>query len=514
VAALRWAHDGTRPMEMSMVVAMPEPDRAVLARRDRIVKALSAIVPGEGVIASEVGMRPYETDGLTAYRALPMVVVLPSTTDQVSRVLSYCHREGIKLVPRGAGTSLSGGALPLVDGVLLGMAKFNRIREIDYDNRVVVAEPGVTNLAVTQAVEQRGFYYAPDPSSQIACTIGGNVAENSGGVHCLKYGMTSNNVLGCEIVLMTGEVVRLGGKHVEAGGYDLLGIINGSEGLLGVVTEVTVRILRKPEMARAALIGFASSEDAGECVGRIIGAGIIPGGMEMMDKPAIHAVEEFVHAGYPLDVEALLIVELDGPQAEVDHLVARVEAIAQDCRAVSCRVSTSEQERLLFWAGRKAAFPAVGRISPDYFCMDGTIPRAKLPLVLARMRELSERYRLRVANVFHAGDGNLHPLILYDANKGDELERAEAFGADILRLCVEVGGVLTGEHGVGVEKRDLMPAMFSEADLAQQQRLKCAFDDKGLLNPGKVFPTLHRCAELGRMHVHAGKVAFPDIPRF
>jgi glycolate oxidase len=417
-------------------------------------------------------------------------------------------------VPRGAGTSLSGGALPLVDGVLLGMAKFNRIREIDYDNRVVVAEPGVTNLAVTQAVEQRGFYYAPDPSSQIACTIGGNVAENSGGVHCLKYGMTSNNVLGCEIVLMTGEVVRLGGKHVEAGGYDLLGIINGSEGLLGVVTEVTVRILRKPEMARAALIGFASSEDAGECVGRIIGAGIIPGGMEMMDKPAIHAVEEFVHAGYPLDVEALLIVELDGPQAEVDHLVARVEAIAQDCRAVSCRVSTSEQERLLFWAGRKAAFPAVGRISPDYFCMDGTIPRAKLPLVLARMRELSERYRLRVANVFHAGDGNLHPLILYDANKGDELERAEAFGADILRLCVEVGGVLTGEHGVGVEKRDLMPAMFSEADLAQQQRLKCAFDDKGLLNPGKVFPTLHRCAELGRMHVHAGKVAFPDIPRF
>jgi len=497
-----------------MVVAMPEPDRAVLARRDRIVKALSAIVPGEGVIASEVAMRPYETDGLTAYRALPMVVVLPSTTDQVARILAYCHGEGIKVVPRGAGTSLSGGALPLVDGVLLGMAKFNRIREIDYDDRVVVAEPGVTNLAVTQAVEQRGFYYAPDPSSQIACTIGGNVAENSGGVHCLKYGMTSNNVLGCEIVLMTGEVVRLGGKHVEAGGYDLLGIINGSEGLLGVVTEVTVRILRKPEMARAALIGFASSEDAGECVSKIIGAGIIPGGMEMMDKPAIHAVEEFVHAGYPLDVEALLIVELDGPQAEVDHLVERVQAIAQDCRAVSCRVSTSDQERLLFWAGRKAAFPAVGRISPDYFCMDGTIPRAKLPLVLTRMRELSERYRLRVANVFHAGDGNLHPLILYDANQGDELERAEAFGADILRLCVEVGGVLTGEHGVGVEKRDLMPAMFSETDLAQQQRIKCAFDDKGLLNPGKVFPTLHRCAELGRMHVHAGKVAFPDIPRF
>ncbi len=496
------------------MVAMPEPDAAVLARREAIVAALRAIVPGEGVIAAEREMRPYESDGLTAYRALPMVVVLPETTEQVSRVLAYCHREGIKVVPRGAGTSLSGGALPLTDGVLLGMAKFNRIREIDFDNRVVVAEPGVTNLAVTQAVEHAGFYYAPDPSSQIACTIGGNVAENSGGVHCLKYGMTTNNVLGCEIVLMTGEVVRIGGKHLDAGGYDLLGVITGSEGLLGVVTEVTVRILKKPEAARAVLVGFASSEDAGECVSRIIGAGIIPGGMEMMDKPAIHAVEEFVHAGYPLDVEALLIVELDGPLAEVDHLIARVEAIAKECRAVTCRASTSEQERLLFWAGRKAAFPAVGRISPDYYCMDGTIPRAALPRVLARMRELSETYGLRVANVFHAGDGNLHPLILYDANKPGELERTEAFGADILRLCVEVGGVLTGEHGVGVEKRDLMPTMFSEVDLNQQQRLKCAFDAKGLLNPGKVFPTLHRCAELGRMHVHAGRVAFPNIPRF
>ncbi|MET0633414.1 MAG: FAD-linked oxidase C-terminal domain-containing protein [Xanthobacteraceae bacterium] len=497
-----------------MSVAMPPPDGAVLARRDRIAAAMSAIVPGEGVIAGEREMRPYESDGLTAYRQLPMLVVLPETTEQVSRVLKYCHAEGIKVVPRGAGTSLSGGALPLADGVLLGMAKFNRILEIDYDNRVAVVEPGVTNLAVTQAVEHAGFYYAPDPSSQIACTIGGNVAENSGGVHCLKYGMTTNNLLGCEMVLMTGEVVRIGGKQLDAGGYDLLGVITGSEGLLGVVTEVTVRILKKPECARAVLVGFASSEDAGECVSRIIGAGIIPGGMEMMDRPAIHAVEEFVHAGYPLDVEALLIVELDGPQAEVDHLIARVEAIARDCRAATCRVSTSEEERLLFWAGRKAAFPAVGRISPDYYCMDGTIPRARLPQVLKRMRELSRHYGLAVANVFHAGDGNLHPLILYDANKPGELERTEAFGADILRLCVEVGGVLTGEHGVGVEKRDLMPVMFSEVDLAQQQRLKCAFDDKGLLNPGKVFPTLHRCAELGRMHVHAGRVAFPDIPRF
>jgi glycolate dehydrogenase FAD-linked subunit len=497
-----------------MSVTMPLPDREVLARRGRIVEALRSIVPGEGVIATEAAMRPYETDGLTAYRTLPMVVVLPETTDQVSRILAYCHAENVKVVPRGAGTSLSGGALPLADGVLLGMAKFNRIREIDFDNRLAVVEPGVTNLAVTEAVEHAGFYYAPDPSSQIACTIGGNVAENSGGVHCLKYGMTTNNVLGCELVLVTGEIVQIGGKHLDAGGYDLMGVITGSEGLLGVVTEVTVRILKKPECARAVLVGFASSEDAGDCVARIIGAGIIPGGMEMMDRPAIHAVEEFVHAGYPLDVEALLIVELDGPQAEVDHLVARVEAIARECRATTCRVSASEPERLLFWAGRKAAFPAVGRISPDYYCMDGTIPRARLPLVLARMREMSERHKLAVANVFHAGDGNLHPLILYDANKAGELERAEAFGAEILKLCVEVGGVLTGEHGVGVEKRDLMPAMFSEADLAQQQRLKCAFDAKGLLNPGKVFPTLHRCAELGRMHVRAGKVAFPDIPRF
>jgi glycolate dehydrogenase FAD-linked subunit len=497
-----------------VTVAMPAPDQSVLARRDRIVAGLRAIVPGEGVIAAEREMRPYESDGLTAYRQLPMVVVLPETTEQVSRVLAFCHAERIKVVPRGAGTSLSGGALPLEDGVLLGMAKFNRIREIDFANRVAVVEPGVTNLAVTQAVEQAGFYYAPDPSSQIACTIGGNVAENSGGVHCLKYGMTTNNLLGCELVLMTGEIVRIGGKHLDAGGYDLLGVITGSEGLLGVVTEITVRILKKPECARAVLVGFCSSEDAGECVSKIIGAGIIPAGMEMMDAPAIHAVEQFVHAGYPLDVEALLIVEVDGPQAEADHLVARVETIAKACRAVTCRVSSSEEERLLFWAGRKAAFPAVGRISPDYYCMDGTIPRARLPQVLNRMRELSQAYGLRVANVFHAGDGNLHPLILYDANKPGELERTEAFGAEILKLCVEVGGVLTGEHGVGVEKRDLMPAMFTEADLAQQQRLKCAFDDRGLLNPGKVFPTLHRCAELGRMHVHAGKVAFPDIPRF
>ncbi len=497
-----------------MSVKMPELDAGVLARRDEIVRAMRAIVPGEGVIASEREMKPYESDGLTAYRQTPMVVVLPETTAQVSKILRYCHRHGVKVVPRGAGTSLSGGALPLGDGVLLGLAKFNRILDIDIDNRVVVAQPGVTNLGISRAVEHLGFYYAPDPSSQIACTIGGNVAENSGGVHCLKYGMTTNNVLGVELVLIGGEVVRLGGKHLDSGGYDLLGLIAGSEGLLGVVTEITVRILRKAETARAVLIGFASSEDAGSCVARIIASGIIPGGMEMMDRPAIHAAEAFVHAGYPLDVEALLIVELDGPQAEVDHLLERVAAIARDCRATVQKASTSEEERLAFWAGRKAAFPAVGRISPDYYCMDGTIPRARLPQVLAGMREMSVKYGLGLANVFHAGDGNLHPLILYDANKPGELERAEAFGSDILRLCVEVGGVLTGEHGVGVEKRDLMPVMFSEADLAQQQRVKCAFDDKGLLNPGKVFPVLHRCAELGRMHVRGGQVPFPDIPRF
>ena len=497
-----------------MTVRMPLADPEIIARRKRIVAALRSIVPGEGVIAAEREMRAFETDGLTAYRQLPMVVVLPETTQQVSEVLRYCHGEGIKVVPRGAGTSLSGGALPLADGVLLGMAKFNRIREIDFGNRVAVVEPGVTNLAVSNAVAHEGFYYAPDPSSQIACTIGGNVAENSGGVHCLKYGMTTNNVLGCELVLMNGEVLRIGGKHLDAAGYDLMGLITGSEGLLGVITEVTVRILKKAECARAVLVGFPSSEDAGECVSRIIASGIIPGGMEMMDGPAIKAVEEFVHAGYPLDVEALLIVEVDGPQAEVDHLIARVEKIAKDCRAVSCRVSNSEQERLLFWAGRKAAFPAIGRITPDYYCMDGTIPRAKLPQVLQRIRHLSAKYGLRCANVFHAGDGNLHPLICYDANKPGELQKTEEFGAEILKLCVEVGGVLTGEHGVGVEKRDLMPVMFSEIDLNAQQRVKCAFDEKGLLNPGKVFPTLHRCAELGRMHISGGKLPFPDIPRF
>ena len=495
-------------------LAMPAPDKTTLSRRDEIVADMRIIVPGEGVVDQPVGMRAFETDGLTAYRQMPLVVVLPETVQQVSRILKYCNDRNIRVVPRGSGTSLSGGALPLADAVLLVMSRFNRILDIDFLNRTVTAQPGVTNLGITTAVQEAGFYYAPDPSSQIACSIGGNVAENSGGVHCLKYGLTANNVLGIEMVLMDGEVVRLGGKHLDAEGYDLLGVMTGSEGLLGVVTEVTVRILKKPEAARAVLLGFPSSEQAGQCVADIIGAGIIPGGMEMMDRPAIHAAEDFVQAGYPLDVEALLIVELDGPGPEIDHLIGEVEAISLRNGSTTCRISTSEAERLSFWAGRKAAFPAVGRISPDYYCMDGTIPRKELPRVLAGMRAMSEKYGLGVANVFHAGDGNLHPLILYDANRPGELEKAEAFGSDILRLCVEVGGVLTGEHGVGVEKRDLMPEMFTEADLDQQMRVKCAFDPKHLLNPGKVFPQLRRCAELGRMHVHRGQLAFPDIPRF
>jgi glycolate oxidase len=493
---------------------MPEPDRSVIVRRGKIVAALRRIVPGEGVIDHEDGLRPYESDGLTAYRQPPLVVVLPETTAQVSAILRWCQAEGVKVVPRGSGTSLSGGALPLADAVLLGLARFNRVLDIDYEDRVAVVQPGVTNLAVTQAVEAAGFYYAPDPSSQIACSIGGNVAENSGGVHCLKYGLTTNNVLGVELVLMSGEVIRLGGRQLDPAGLDLLGVIVGSEGLLGVVTEVTVRILPRPERARAVLLGFPNVESAGQCVADVIAAGVIPAGLEMMDALAIHAAEAYVKVGYPLDVAALLIVELDGPAAECDHLVEEVLRIAGANGATTQRLSRDEDERLAFWAGRKAAFPAVGRISPDYYCMDGTIPRRRLPQVLRRMETLSEQYGLAVANVFHAGDGNLHPLILYDANAPGELDRAEAFGADILRLCVEVGGVLTGEHGVGVEKRDLMPVMFTETDLAHQQRVKCAFDPDLLLNPGKVFPTLHRCAELGRVHVHRGQTPFPDLPRF
>ena len=492
---------------------MPAPDQRVIGRQGELAAALRAVLSPGAVLDHEDQRRAYESDGLTAYRQMPLLVALPETTGQVSQALRVCGDFGAKVVPRGAGTSLSGGALPLADGVLLGMARFNRILEIDYGNRCVVAQPGVTNLGISDAVRDHGFYYAPDPSSQIACTIGGNVAENAGGVHCLKYGLTTNNILGAEIVLMDGEVVRLGGRHLDQSGYDLLGVLAGSEGLLGVITEITVRILPKPATARALLVAFDAIQGAADCVAAIIAAGIIPGGMELMDAPAIRAAEAFTGAGYPLEAQALLIVEVDGAQVEVDYLADRVADIAGTCGATSVRASTSEAERLTFWAGRKAAFPAVGRISPDYYCMDGTIPRGRLAQVLGEIGGLSQKYGLAVANVFHAGDGNLHPLILYDANNPGELQRAEEFGADILRLCVSVGGVLTGEHGVGVEKRDLMGEMFTEADLDQQQRLKCAFDPQGALNPGKVFPTLHRCAELGRVHVHKGQTRFPELPR-
>jgi glycolate oxidase len=496
------------------MICMPTPDAALLARRAEIARALRALVRADNVIDDAVRLAAYESDAFTAYRQTPLAVALPESTAEVAAILRYAAREGVKVVPRGAGTSLSGGAMPAADAIVLGLGKFNRIFEIDYANRCVVAQSGVTNLAISHAVADRGFYYAPDPSSQIACTIGGNVAENSGGVHCLKYGLTTNNVLGLEIVTPDGEPVRLGGKHLDSGGYDLLGLMVGSEGLLGIVTEVTVRILRRPETARAVLIGFDSVEAAGACVAAIIAAGITPAGMEMMDAPAIHAAEAFVAVGYPLDVAALLIVELDGPAVEVDLLIERVAAIARANGARYERASTSERERLAFWAGRKAAFPAVGRISPDYYCMDGTIPRRELPRVLGAIGEMSSRYALRVANVFHAGDGNLHPLILYDANAPGELERAESFGAEILKLCVDAGGVLTGEHGVGIEKRDLMTYQFAEADLEVQHRIKHAFDPDVRFNPGKVFPTLRRCAEQGREHVHSDRERFPDLPRF
>ncbi len=497
-----------------MTLQMPAPEPRTLEQRPALIEALRKILPAAQVLDNAAQMRPYESDGLTAYAQPPLLVALPDTAAQVAEILRLCSVMNIKVVPRGAGTSLSGGALPLADGLLLGLSRLNRILEIDLENRCVLAQPGVTNLAISEAVADAGFYYAPDPSSQIACTIGGNVAENSGGVHCLKYGLTTNNLLGLELALMNGEVIRLGGRHLDAGGLDLLGAVTGSEGLLGVVTEVTVRILPKPETAKALLLGFDSIEDAGDCVARIIGEGVIPGGMEMMDRLAIKAAEDFCGAGYPRDAEALLIVEVDGVAAEVAGLTRKLRSIAGACRVRTVSESRDEAERLAFWTGRKNAFPAMGRIAPDYYCMDGTIPRGRLPEVLARIRGFSEQYGLPAANVFHAGDGNLHPLILYDANVPGELEKAERFGEDILRLCVEVGGVLTGEHGVGVEKRDLMPVMFSEQDLNQQQRLKCAFDPEGRLNPGKMFPTLHRCAELGRMHVHQGQTRFPHLPRF
>ena len=493
---------------------MPRVDRKLLSNKQEVVEALKKIVKAENVLDHEDQIRPFETDALSAYKQKPLVVVFPENTKEVSKILAYCNQERINVVPRVAGTGLSGVSLPLADSVLLCLGKFNKILELDYKNRCVVAQPGVTNLAITQAVQDRNFYYAPDPSSQIACSIGGNVAENSGGVHSLKYGTTTNNLLGVEVVFMDGSISRLGGKTYDSEGYDLLGLITGSEGLLCVITEVTVKILKKPQSIKAALIGFSTIEDGGNCVSDIIANGIIPAGMEMMDKALIHATDDFVKAGYPRDAESMLIVELDGTLTEVDELINRVIKIAEKNKSSSIKISKNEKQRLKFWAGRKAAFPACGDMAPDYYCMDGTIPRGKLAKVLNEINRLSKKYNLPVANAFHAGDGNLHPLIMYDANEKKALEKTEKFGAEILKYCVKVGGVLTGEHGVGVEKRELMCEMFNNNDIEQQIKIKKALDASSLLNPGKVYPILRKCAEEGRVHVHRGKTKFTDIPRF
>ncbi|HUZ63538.1 MAG TPA: FAD-linked oxidase C-terminal domain-containing protein [Acetobacteraceae bacterium] len=472
------------------MIALPEPKADVMARRESIIAGLRPLVPPSGLISEALLLKPYETDGLAAYRQPPLAVVLPETTGQVAAVLAFCHANGVRVVPRGAGTSLSGGALPMADAIVLGMMRMNRILNIDYADRLAVVQAGVTNIGITQAVQGQGFFYAPDPSSQLACMIGGNVGMNSGGAHCLKYGVTANNLLGLKIVTIEGEILDIGGAHLDAAGYDWLGLLTGSEGMLAVVSEVTVRILRGPEGARAMLAAFRSNEVAGACVDSIIGSGIIPVALEFMDRPAIHACEAFAHAGYPLDAEAMLIIEVEGSTAEQDFLLDRIKKLCQQHDPISLRVSESAEESAAIWKGRKGAFGAVGRISPDYLCMDGTIPTSRLPEVLHRIGQMSEACGLQVANIFHAGDGNLHPLIMFDANDPASMHKAETFGADILRLCVEVGGCLTGEHGVGVEKRDLMGVQFSDTELALQRRIKSAFDPEWLLNPSKVFPLL------------------------
>lgn len=466
---------------------MPEPDRAVLDRSSAIIKDLEALIGTDGVISEEEGRRAFEADALTAYRQIPLAVVLPRSTADVSKILKYCHQNRLKVVPRGAGTSLSGGALPAADAIVIGLSRMNRVVETDFVNRTITVEAGITNLAVTDAVSAEGFFYAPDPSSQLACTLGGNLAMNSGGAHCLKYGVTTNNVLGLRIVLMDGEIVEIGGPHYDAEGYDFLALIVGSEGQFGIVTEAILKILPKAQGARPVMLGFDSSEAAGQCVAAIIGSGIIPVAIEFMDRPAIAVAEAYAKAGYPLDVEALLIVEVEGSEDEIARLLHDIVEIARQFSPKTVEASTSAEHSAKIWKGRKAAFGAMGRIS-DYYCMDGTIPLARLPEVLGRIAQICAGYGLNVANVFHAGDGNLHPLILYDANNEDEARRAEIAGAEILKLCVAVGGCLTGEHGVGIEKRDLMGVQFSDADLSVQMRIKSVFDPLWLLNPGKVFP--------------------------
>jgi glycolate dehydrogenase FAD-linked subunit len=475
---------------------------------------LREFLPARAVLHAEEDTRPYECDGLTAYRELPMVVALPETQEQVQRVLSGCARLGVPVVPRGAGTGLSGGALPRGDGVLLSMAKFMRVLHVDPLARVAVVQPGVRNAVISEVAAPYGLYYAPDPSSQIACTIGGNVAENSGGVHCLKYGLTVHNVLRVRGFTVFGEPVEFGSQAPDAPGYDLLALMVGSEGMLAVITEVTVKLLPKPECARVIMASFDDVENAGQAVAEVIAAGIIPAGLEMMDRPATQAVEQFVGAGYDLDAAAILLCESDGSSEEVEDEIARMRAVLERCGATRMTVSRNEAERLRFWSGRKAAFPAVGRISPDYYCMDGTIPRKRLGEVLSFIARMEKKYGLRCPNVFHAGDGNLHPLILYDANDAGQLQRTELFAAEVLEKCVAVGGTITGEHGVGVEKINQMCIQFRPDELELFLAVKRAFDPSMLLNPGKAIPTLARCAEYGRMHVHGGKLAHPELPRF
>jgi len=469
---------------------------------------------GENIITDKPRLAVYEADGLTAKKQLPWVVVLPSTIDQVQEIARLCDRFEVPLVARGAGTGLSGGATPHAEGVLLSLAKFNRILSVDTENLLARVEPGVTNLAISEKVKDLGLYYAPDPSSQVACSIGGNVAENAGGVHCLKYGLTVHNVNKLKIVSPKGELYDLGSEAFDSAGYDLLALMHGSEGMLGIVVEVTVRLLPLPEAVCVVMAGFNSVKEAANAVNDIIAAGILPAGLEMMDKPAIRAAEAFVHAGYPTDAEALLLCELDGIEAELETQLEVLKQVLENNGAMAVSIAHDSENRARLWLGRKAAFPAVGRLAPDYYCMDGTIPRRQLASVLAMISSMSEEFSLAVANVFHAGDGNLHPLILYDANHTGELQRAEEFGAKILELCIEVGGTITGEHGVGIEKIDQMCVQFSTAELTLFHGIKSAFDEKKILNPGKAVPTLHRCAEFGAMHVHSGQERFPELDRF
>jgi len=483
-------------------------------RQTRVVAALRAFMPEAQVLFDAEDTRPYECDGLSAYRQVPMVVALPNTEEQVARILKTCHELDVPVVPRGAGTGLSGGALPMGDGVLLSLAKFNKILSVDALGRTARVQPGVRNAAISEAAAHLGLYYAPDPSSQIACSIGGNVAENSGGVHCLKYGLTVNNVLRVRGFTIEGEAVEFGSEALDAPGYDLLSVVIGSEGMLAVTTEVTVKLVPKPEKAQVILASFDSVEKAGNAVADVIGAGIIPAGLEMMDKPATAAVEQFVHAGYDLNAEAILLCESDGTPEEVEEEIGRMKAVLSKSGATRLTVSQNEAERLNAWAGRKAAFPAVGRISPDYYCMDGTIPRKALGTILTFIAAMEKKYDLRCPNVFHAGDGNLHPLILFDANDPDQMHRTEEFANEVLLKCIELGGTVTGEHGVGIEKINQMCVQFGPKELVAFRAVKSAFDAKGLLNPAKNIPTLHRCAEYGGMHVKGGNLPHPELPRF